>query len=162
VIEPGQLRRATGHFATGVTVVATRDAAGRPVGTTANAVTSLSLEPPQLLVCLSRASQTLLSIREHRRFAVNVLADHQRELSINFARSGAGASWDTVAHRPGVTHSPVLKQALAVIECEVDRLLDGGDHEIVIGTVVSVSTSDKADAPLLFWRGGYARLEAAA
>ncbi len=89
-------RQAMGHFATGVTVVTSIGDDGEPVGTTASAVTSLSLDPPLVLVCFDRESQTLQAIRAHGAFAVNVLAAPQQHLSANFARRGLAAAWDGV------------------------------------------------------------------
>jgi flavin reductase (DIM6/NTAB) family NADH-FMN oxidoreductase RutF len=146
-----------GHFATGVTVVTSVDCAGRPVGTTANAVASLSLEPPLVLACFEEASVTLKAIRGHGAFVVNVLGARQRHLSANFARRGLAAAWDGVRHRRGPTGSPRLDGVLAVIECTVEHSLPGGDHEIIIGRVRHVETSSHG-TPLVFWRGGYASL----
>src|SRR5690242_1782138 len=86
-VEPDGLRTAMGQFATGVTVITTRDHAGRPFGTTANAVSSVSLRPPLVLACLRRESETLAALLERRRFAINVLHSSQSELSDRFARS---------------------------------------------------------------------------
>lgn len=106
---------------------------GRPVGTTANAVSSLSLDPPLILVCFDRASLTLEAIRSHSAFVVNVLATPQRELAANFARRGVDAVWEGVEHRPGPTGSPRLEGVLATLECTVEHSPPGGDHEIIIG-----------------------------
>lgn len=156
-VSPAELREAMGHFATGVTVVTSVGARGEPVGTTANAVTSLSLDPPLVLVCFDLASETLQAITTHGAFVVNVLAARQRHLATNFARRGLGAAWDGIRHRRGPTGSPRLDGVLAVVECTVEHRLPGGDHEIVVGRVQHVQTSGHG-APLLFWRGGYASL----
>jgi flavin reductase (DIM6/NTAB) family NADH-FMN oxidoreductase RutF len=153
-----QFRHAMGHFATGVTVITSVDADGQPVGTTANAVSSLSLDPPLLLVCFDRSSRTLAAIQAHGAFAVNVLAAPQQELSANFARRGLSADWDAVSHQPGPTGSPRLHGTLATLECTVEHRLPGGDHEIVIGRVRDAHAGDAGAAPLLFWRGRYASL----
>lgn len=153
-----RFRHAIGHFATGVTVVTTVGADGRPVGTTANAVSSLSLDPPLILVCFDRESLTLEAISAHGAFVVNVLAEPQRHLSVNFARRGFAAAWHGVRHRPGRTGSPRLDDVLATLECTVEHSLTGGDHEIVIGRVRDVEASGADVAPLLYWRGGYASL----
>ncbi len=155
------LRHAMGQFATGVTVITSVDVSGRPVGTTANALSSLSLDPPLLLVCFDRSSQTLAAIETHGAFAVNILAAPQRELSANFARSGRAAGWDGVPHLPGLTGSPRLHGVLATLECTVEHRLPGGDHEIVIGRVRHVHTNNSEAHPLLFWRGRYASLSGA-
>lgn len=159
-IEPAIVRQALGHFATGVTVVTTRGQGGEPVGTTASAVSSLSLTPPLLLVCLERSSETLASIRDHRAFAVNVLAESQAMLSANFARRGAEASWEEIGYQHGATGCPCLDGVLTVLHCRLERCLDGGDHEIVIGGLVGVDHNIEQLGPLLHFRGSYASLGA--
>ena len=161
-VTPADLRHVMGHFATGVTVVTSVAPDGRPVGTTANAVSSLSLDPPLLLVCFDLSSQTLAAIGTHGAFAVNILAAPQRELSANFARRGSAADWNDVPHVPGLTGSPRLYGVLAALECVVEHRLPGGDHEIVVGRVRAAHTSGGEGAPLLFWRGQYASLDDAA
>jgi flavin reductase (DIM6/NTAB) family NADH-FMN oxidoreductase RutF len=158
-VSPARLREAMGHFATGVTVVTSVGADGEPVGTTANAVTSLSLEPPLVIVCFDVGSATLAAIRGHGAFAVNVLGHRQRQLSANFARRGLAAVWDDVRHQRGPTGSPRLADVIAVIECTTEQTLPGGDHEIVIGHVRHVETNGDGATPLLFWRGEYTTLE---
>jgi flavin reductase (DIM6/NTAB) family NADH-FMN oxidoreductase RutF len=158
-ITAAEFREAMGHFATGVTVVTSLGPAGEPVGTTATAVSSLSLNPPLVLVCFDLASQTLAAIRTHRAFAVNILAAPQRQLSANFARRGLAAAWDGVRHRPGSTGSPRLHDVLAIVECTVEYQLVGGDHEIVVGRVRNVEIAADGTAPLLHWRGSYTWLE---
>jgi flavin reductase (DIM6/NTAB) family NADH-FMN oxidoreductase RutF len=154
-VTAAEFRHAIGHFATGVTIVTSVGAEGEPVGTTANALTSLSLDPPLLLVCFDRSSVTLRAVREHGSFVVNVLAARQRHLSANFARRGLAATWDGVRHHCGPTGTPRLDEVLAAIECTVEERLPGGDHEIILGRVREVETNGKNTAPLLFWRGGY-------
>jgi flavin reductase (DIM6/NTAB) family NADH-FMN oxidoreductase RutF len=154
-VSAAEFRHAMGHFATGVTVVTTLDPDGQPVGTTASAVSSLSLEPPLILVCFDLASMTLRAVRSHRTFVVNVLAAPQQQLSANFARRGLAADWDGIAHRPGLFGSPRLHGVLAAVECTVEHYLPGGDHEIVVGRVRGVETGDAAASPLLYWRGSY-------
>ncbi len=158
-VSPAELREAMGHFATGVTVITSVGPDGEPVGTTANAVTSLSLEPPLVLVCFDRESSTLAAIHRHGAFAVNVLGHRQRHLSANFARRGMSALWDGVIHHRGPTGSPRLADVIAIIECTVEHSLPGGDHEIVIGRVRHVETNGDGASPLLFWRGQYASIE---
>jgi flavin reductase (DIM6/NTAB) family NADH-FMN oxidoreductase RutF len=157
-ITAAEFRQAMAHFATGVTVVTSVGADGEPVGTTASAVCSLSLDPPLVLVCFDRLSLTLAAIRGHGAFTVNVLAAAQQHLSANFARSGLAAAWDGVRHRPGVTGSPRLHDALAAVECAVESRFPGGDHEIVVGRVQDLETAAGGAEPLLYWRGGYAAL----
>jgi flavin reductase (DIM6/NTAB) family NADH-FMN oxidoreductase RutF len=155
-----QIRHALGHFATGVSVITTLGPDGEPVGTTASAVSSLSLQPPLVLVCLDRSSATLAALREHGAFAINVLTARQRALSAHFARRGAAVSWAGVAHRRGATHAPLLDGALAVLECALEHCLDGGDHEIVVGRLHAMELTDERPEPLLHYRGAYASLAA--
>jgi flavin reductase (DIM6/NTAB) family NADH-FMN oxidoreductase RutF len=158
-VSAAEFRQAMGHFATGVTVVTSVAADGTPVGTTANAVTSLSLDPPLVLVCFDLASLTLEAIRAHGAFAVNVLAEPQRDLSASFARRGFAAAWDEVRHRPGRTGSPRLHGVLAVLDCTIEARLPGGDHEIIIGRVREVEVAGEG-VPLVYWRGTYTSLDA--
>jgi flavin reductase (DIM6/NTAB) family NADH-FMN oxidoreductase RutF len=127
-----------GRFATGVTVVTSVGADGAPVGTTANAVTSLSLNPPLILVCFDLGSLTLAAIRENGAFAVNVLAAGQKHLSAGFARRGLAAAWDHVRHhRHGPTGSPRIEGVLAVLECTVEHRLPGVGRWILSGWTCS-------------------------
>jgi flavin reductase (DIM6/NTAB) family NADH-FMN oxidoreductase RutF len=158
-VDGHQLRRTMGHFATGVAVVTSLDAAGEPVGTTANAISSLSLEPPLVLVCLSRASNTLRAVRAHEAFAINILAADHAEVSNGFAQPGiAPRAWDPLDRRHGATGSPRLPGALAWLDCALERLIPGGDHEIAIGRVLALQSAERDEPPLLFYRGEYALL----
>src|SRR5205807_4605463 len=103
------LRDAMSQFATGVTVITSRDALGWPVGTTVNALSSLSLDPPQILVCLAQTSRTLRALRQHRAFAVNVLAAHQRPLAALFAQPGSSGHYTTSS--PGAADVPTIDDA---------------------------------------------------
>jgi flavin reductase (DIM6/NTAB) family NADH-FMN oxidoreductase RutF len=153
------MRTVMGHFATGVCVVSTRRADGRPVATTVNAVTSVSLEPPLLLVCLAHDSETLAAVRASSRFALSILAEGQLEHSNRFAAKGRqGRAWevDFSDYEPGLPHLP---DALATLACRVSAIHRGGDHMIVIGEALSMSSAREEVAPLLFFRGSYSRLE---
>jgi 3-hydroxy-9,10-secoandrosta-1,3,5(10)-triene-9,17-dione monooxygenase reductase component len=149
IVTDVDLRRAMGHFATGVTVVTAAGRDGERHGSTANAVASVSLDPPPLLVCLRERSLTLAALLESERFAVNVLHQRQRDLAQRFARRGA--TGDDVAHRDGL-----LDGAIATLQCELHDVADGGDHRIVVGRVLAVDHRD--EQPLLFFRGAYTEL----
>jgi flavin reductase (DIM6/NTAB) family NADH-FMN oxidoreductase RutF len=158
---PALVRHALGHFATGVTVVTSLTANGSPAGTTASAVSSLSLEPPLLLVCLERSSQTLAAILDHEAFAINVLAEGQERLSAHFAQRGAAAGWREVSYRRSETGIPHLDGVLAVLDCELEQSLEGGDHEIVVGRLLTLKRAGEDVRPLVHYRGSYTSLRGA-
>ncbi len=146
-------RDALGCFATGVTVVTTWSAAGRPVGITVNSFNSVSLDPPLVLFCLGRASACLEDLLACGRFAVNVLRDDQTALSRRFA-SGATDKWRGIDYRVEDGGCPILPEALARFECEVETTYEGGDHTIVVGRVLRFGHAAEGE-PLLFVRGRY-------
>jgi flavin reductase (DIM6/NTAB) family NADH-FMN oxidoreductase RutF len=152
-----RLRLAMGQFTTGVTIVTTRDGSGQAFGTTANAVSSVSLRPPLVLACLRQESETLAALLERRRFAINVLHSTQTELSDRFARRAGPDTWDAVAHR-SVEGVPLLEGAIATLECELHDLADGGDHAVVVGHVVALRHAEPDADPLLFYAGSYRRI----
>lgn len=157
-----ELRAAMGLFATGVTVITTCDRTGRPFGSTANAVSSVSLRPPLVLACLREESETLAALLERRQFAINVLRSSQSELSDRFARRAdeTGADWDAVAHRI-VGGVPVLEGAITTLRCDLHDIADGGDHSVVVGHVTELDRVGPDDAePLLFYAGSYRSLGA--
>src|ERR1041385_513497 len=141
-----------GHFATGVTVVTVATPDG-PVGLTANAVCSLSLEPLLLLVCFDNEARTLPPLRETGRFGVNVLAAGQEDLARLFASKLPEAE-----KFAGVQHSvhdgiPVIDGALAWVGCTLRELIPGGDHTIGIGAVTAAEIASESP-PLIWYRGG--------
>ena len=154
--DPRTLRDALGCFATGVTVVTCLGPDGNPAGLTVNSFTSVSLDPPLLLVCLHKMAASATALIEASHFAVNVLQTGQQPASIRFAtrdedRFGA-TPWAC-----GEAGAPILKDSLGVFECERYAVHDGGDHHILIGQVVKASFDGSLD-PLLFFRGRYRRL----
>jgi len=157
VLRPGgdDFRMVLGHFATGVTIITAMDGA-EPAGVAANAFTSVSLDPPLVLFCVARSSTTWPRIERARRFAVNILGEHQEELSRLFATKGADRFGQTDWHL-GVGGSPVLHNVLAYVDCEFWAEYDGGDHIIVVGRVLDLGVTHQA-GPLVFFRGEYVRL----
>jgi 3-hydroxy-9,10-secoandrosta-1,3,5(10)-triene-9,17-dione monooxygenase reductase component len=152
-VEPRRFRDVMGHFATGVTVVTASGPDG-PVGMTANAVCSLSLDPLLALVCFANGARTLRVVREQRRFGVNVLAAGQEELARLFAsKAPESAKFAGVLHtvHDGV---PVIEGTLAWVGCTLEQLIPGGDHTIGIGAVTAAETAN-AGAPLVWYRGEY-------
>jgi 3,4-dihydroxy-2-butanone 4-phosphate synthase len=153
------MRDVMGHFATGVSVVTARDGTGAPVGTTANAISSVSLDPPLLLACLARSSETLAAIRAERRFAVNILAAEQRHHSDRFARKGDAVRSHEVEFDDHDLGVPVLPGSLATVVCEVQAIHPAGDHEIVIGLAHHLEHREPGAKPLLFYRGSYSEIQ---
>ncbi|HWI70677.1 MAG TPA: flavin reductase family protein [Baekduia sp.] len=159
-VDPMRYREVIGRFATGVAIVTAHSDDG-PAGLTTNAVTSLSLEPLQLIVCFDNASRTLPIVEQAGRFAVNVLRAGQEDLARIFAsKRVAVEKFEAVTHT--VAHGvPVIDDALAWIACDLDSLTEAGDHTIGIGRVTHLSSDDAPSAsndPLLFFRGGFGRM----
>lgn len=150
-----EFRGAIGCFATGVAVVTTRQDDGRPCGLTANAVTSVSLEPPLVLVCVDKTAESHPHFGSTGIFAVNVLTEAQRDVSARFAMSG-GDKFAGLPFHWGATGAPVLNQHLACVECRIVAAHDGGDHTIYVGRV-EVAAS-RGGRPLLYFRGAYGSL----
>ena len=151
-IEADLFRRVMGSFASGVTIVTTLDDDGQPRGFTASGMSSLSLDPRLLLVCVSTTSTTLAAIQARGAFVVNILTEAQRDLAQRFAARLEG-KFAGIAWRPGTTGTPVLNDALAHAECRVYRIYEGGDHIIILGEVVAAAAGDAV--PLLYFRGRY-------
>ena len=150
------LRDALGCFATGVTVVTAMGEAGEPVGLTANSFTSVSLDPPLLLVCIAKTSGSLKVIEQASHFAVNVLHIGQQPISNRFARPGDDRFAATPWQR-GQFDAPLISGALANFECARHALHDGGDHIILVGRVERAKYEPRRD-PLLYFKGRYRRL----
>ncbi|MES0100512.1 flavin reductase family protein [Mesorhizobium sp. M0019] len=155
-IDPIALRRAFGTFVTGVTVITTRDSDGNPRGMTANSFTSVSLDPPLLLVCVGKAAASFPAFNETRSFAVNFLHEGQVDVSSMFA-SKAADKFQAVNYDRAHTGAPVLTDSLTWFDCTVHNRIEAGDHIILIGRVQAFGTSPSA--PLGFCRGRYASVK---
>lgn len=150
------LRDALGSFATGVTVVTCLDGKDRPFGLTVNSFTSVSLDPPLLLVCIARRARCAPALAQAPHFAVNVLQTGQQPDSIRFSTRDEDR-FKTTSWTGGDTGAPLLMDSLAVFECERHASYNGGDHDILVGKVVRASFDPTMD-PLLYFRGRYRRL----
>jgi flavin reductase (DIM6/NTAB) family NADH-FMN oxidoreductase RutF len=151
-VSPEEFRATLAAYATGVTVVTAIGPNG-PSGATANAVTSLSLDPPMMLACLDRGSRTLTSVRAQGRFGVNALAAGQEELARRFSAKGPEAEKWTGVEWAETDELPRLAGALIWVACELRDLIDGGDHLVLTGNVIDAESRD--GLPLLFHRGAY-------
>jgi flavin reductase (DIM6/NTAB) family NADH-FMN oxidoreductase RutF len=146
------MRRVMGHFASGVTVVTTVTPDRTPAGCTVSAFTSLSLDPPLVLVCVDRGRYMNALLASAPGFAVSILRRGQQELALTFARPAADR-FDSVATLPGRHGIPLIAGAIAHVECDREALADGGDHTIVIGRVRRLD-ADGGD-PLIYSRGAF-------
>jgi flavin reductase (DIM6/NTAB) family NADH-FMN oxidoreductase RutF len=154
-IDPRHFRHVLGHFPTGVVAVTSRDDSGAPIGMIVGSFTSVSLEPPLVAFLPARKSTTAPKILAHGRFCVNVLGAHQEEVSRAFTTAGAG-KFDHVDWTWSSSGLPHLNGAIARIECTVQTVHDAGDHQIVVGQVVSLEAPGAA-LPLVFFQSGYGR-----
>ncbi|QEN85772.1 flavin reductase family protein [Labrys sp. KNU-23] len=150
--DPKALRDAFGAFATGVTVVTTRDAAARPIGFTANSFTSVSLDPPLLLVCLAKSSRNYEAMTQAASFAINILSEVQKDVSNTFARP-VEDRFATVDWRVGDNGCPILSGVSAWFECAMHEVVEAGDHVILVGRILAFDNSGLNG--LGYARGGY-------
>ena len=151
-IDKNQLRQVMGHFATGVTIITTFNKDGQMHGLTANAFTSVSLEPPLLLISVDKKAESYPAFEESKVFTVNILADEQEALSRKFAVSG-GNKFEGVAYRRGANGAAILDGTLAHIECTLYAAYEGGDHSLYLGEILEAEVRE--GKPLVFYRGGY-------
>lgn len=152
---PRALRDAFGAFATGVTVATTVTHDVEPIGFTANSFTSVSLDPPLVLVCIADAALGYEAFHASDHFCINVLAEDQRDVSNIFASQGADKFAD-VDWQTSVTGAPVLSGVAAYFDCVRHDWVNAGDHGILIGRVVDFGSRDTM--PLCYYRGRYASL----
>jgi flavin reductase (DIM6/NTAB) family NADH-FMN oxidoreductase RutF len=153
-VDQAEFRLAMGHFAAGVTVV-TSKFEGANAGITVTAFTSLSLDPPLVLVCIDKRARMHPRLPVGGNMAVNMLSQDQELVSRAFASSKADP-FAQFGHHDGATGAPILQDAMCAVECNIVQHADGGDHTIVIGQVVA--THVREGKPLLYFRGGYAQL----
>ena len=163
-IGPELFRKVMGHFVTGVTVVTTLDPVGRPAGITVNALTSVSLDPPLVVVALDRRRFITPTLHEVGRFAVSILSEDQQAISDCFAGAPVtpcradfcGAAWT-----PGTTGLPILDGAIASLECTVTESYPVGDHDLFVARVEAVANEEHHPQPLLYYRRRYLRVDRA-
>ena len=154
-IDPSQFRQLLGRFATGVTILTTKTAEGRPLGMTANSLSSVSLHPPLISVCVDREAAMHEVILQAPEFVVNVLAGPQEALARRFSDKHEDR-FDGIGYHLSPEGLILLDGALAHVVCERHGTYPAGDHTIVLGRVVGGATND--GRPLLYYRGGYAAL----
>jgi flavin reductase (DIM6/NTAB) family NADH-FMN oxidoreductase RutF/DNA-binding GntR family transcriptional regulator len=154
-LAPNEFRDVIGHFASGVTVI-TALCDGEQYGTTASAVSSLSLEPPMLLICMNKQSATGQAIARSGRFAVNILSEDQPDAAMRFAKKGVD-KFQGLRVSSGIGGTPLLDDALATCECRVAEEVTGGTHYVFLAEVDHASA--RPGSPLAYFRGKFGRLE---
>ena len=154
--DPATFRTVLGHFATGLTVLTTFDG-DEPIGMACNSFTSVSLEPPMVLFCAAKSSTTWPRMQPSKVFAANIMSEDGEELVRLFAQKGADR-FASLAYARGRTGSPVLRDALAFVDCKTVAEHEAGDHTIVVGEVLELGYQSEGK-PLLFYRGGYGHFE---
>lgn len=147
-----QFRRACACFTTGITVSTARGADGTPHGFTANSFTSVSMEPPLILICVDNKANVLRHFEQAKHFGVNILAEHQEAISVRFAERGLDR-FSSIDWHPGETGVPLLDRALARFECATLQTIPGGDHTIFLGEVLHADWQE--GAPLLYYARSY-------
>jgi flavin reductase (DIM6/NTAB) family NADH-FMN oxidoreductase RutF len=152
MVTADQFRQVMGNFATGITVVTTRDANGKPYGLTVNSFTSVSLNPVLVLVCLDNKLSGLQAFKDAKYFGVSILSEHQEDLSRLFARKDSERP--ASIYFDGQLGVPLLRNSIAVMECEIVKIYEGGDHQIFLGEVQAAEVQ-QLDHPLMYFRGKY-------
>jgi len=155
-VTSAEFRRACGHFTTGVTIASVLDAQGTPHGLTVSSFTSVSLDPPLILICLGHRVSAIDAFRASAHFGINVLAEDQRDLAERFTGKGRDR-FDGLKWRRGKTGVPLLPGVLAAIECAVRQRFTAGDHDVFVGEMVDARVA--GGAPLIHFVGQYWHLD---
>ena len=151
-VSEDEFRNALSCFASGVSIVTTRDASGKWYGITVSAFCSVSLDPPLVLICIEKTAASHYAFTESNTFVVNILHESQTDLSERFA-APASDKFEDIAVSPGIEGIPVLIDALANLECRLRQICNGGDHSIFVGEVEN--TNINGGLPLVYFRHGY-------
>ncbi|MGQ0814944.1 MAG: flavin reductase family protein, partial [Gemmatimonadota bacterium] len=152
-MEASEFRRILGHWVSGVSIVATKMGEDRICGLTANAVASVSLDPPLVLACIAKNADTHDCIRSAGVFSVNVLRGDQERMARRFATFEVDMKFEGLAFHSEHTGAPILDEALAWVDCRVWAAYDAGDHTIFVGEVLAGDARE--GSPLIYYRGGY-------
>jgi flavin reductase (DIM6/NTAB) family NADH-FMN oxidoreductase RutF len=155
-IDPDAFRAVLGRFASGVTVLTTRDAKGNDFGMTVSAFCSASLVPPLVLACIDRAADSHDPLKSATHFGVSILAEGQEALARRFSTVPAGR-FDGIGYSRGESGVVLLDDAIGHLECRRIERFDAGDHSVYLGEVERCDV--RHERPLLYYRGGYAQLE---
>lgn len=153
-MKPIDFKKACAQWCTGVSIVTATDETGSDFGLTVNSVTSVSVDPPLMLVCIDNGSATLGALKSKGSFCINILSAEQQELSVLFATRDAD-KFGALTPTRGILDLPVLGGCIISLECEIEAIYPGGDHEIVVGRLKNIIEGDITSKPLLFMNGKY-------
>ena len=151
---PSEFRKSCALWCTGVSIVTSTGADDRDCGLTLNSVTSVSVDPPLMLICLDNVSRTLEAVKAKGAFCINILASNQKELSERFAQFNVD-KFDGLRSTRGLLDVPILAGCLVAFECKVDAIYPGGDHQIIVGHLKNIIEGKGAAKPLMFINGEY-------
>lgn len=151
-----EFRAALGNFASGVTVVTTKDANDKLHGLTVSAFSSVSMNPPLILICIQKSTHSYHAFEESKAFVVNILSDSQKEISNQFAFKHED-KFAGINYKFGILDLPVLDNCLVNLECTLKHSYDGGDHSIFVGEIENAIVNE--GNPLVYWKGNYRDLE---
>jgi flavin reductase (DIM6/NTAB) family NADH-FMN oxidoreductase RutF len=154
-VDPGMFRAACAKFSTGITIVTVMSPDGVPRGMTANSFTSVSLDPPMILICVDRKAAILPHLEAADHFGVNILNENQQDLSTQFARPGINR-FETLQWASGELGVPLLPDVLATFECAVQQIVEAGDHRIFLATVCFINSQE--GRPLVYFSSKYQTL----
>jgi len=155
-VDQHSFRAVLGRFASGVTVVTTRDKRNRDQGMTVSAFCSVSLDPPLVLMCIEHTASLYNHLEKATHFTANILSEGQEAIARRFAEGGA-SRFAGLGYERGQNGTAVLDDVLGYVECEVVGRHESGDHDIIVGEVQTAVANE--GKPLLYYRGGYAQLE---
>ena len=155
ILRPEEFRKACARYATGITVVTVEGPDGAPEGLTVNSFTSVSLDPPLILVCIAKTATSYPSFQVAKGFVINVLREDQIDLSQHFASSKSDR-FEGIAWRSGAHGAPLLDGVLAALECAVHSSFDAGDHTVFVGQVERAESHE--GVPLLYFASAYRKL----
>lgn len=153
------LRKIMGKFATGVAIATTIDNENKPIGITINSLTSVSLNPPLLLFCITKNSSTLNAFQTSQNFAINIMAENQIELSRRFAKNNFD-KFENIEIKSSHNKMPIFENSLAIFDCKKNAQYDGGDHIIFLGEIENAQ-AELNNSPLIYFSGHYEKIEEA-
>jgi flavin reductase (DIM6/NTAB) family NADH-FMN oxidoreductase RutF len=147
-----EFRAALGSFASGVTVVTTKDDVGNLHGLTVSAFSSVSMDPPLILICIQKTTHSYHAFVESKSFVVNILNESQQEISNQFAFKHED-KFEGISYNLSKTGMPILEDCLVNLECSLKHSYDGGDHTIFVGEIENAVINE--GNPLVYWKGNY-------